>query len=82
MNFYAMLNFFPILFHDVFDPDPVQVGIKGLFPGLTTTFGAVFVNAALTWFKGWNRELLLASTVIMSKCFHIEMRMSINTDGF
>jgi hypothetical protein len=67
MNFYAMLNFFPILFHDVFPPDPVQVGLKGIGPGLSTTFGAVFVNAALTWFKGWNRELLLACTVMMSK---------------
>jgi hypothetical protein len=35
MNFYGMLNFFPTLFHDVFPPDPVQVGLKGLAPGLS-----------------------------------------------
>jgi hypothetical protein len=94
---FSRLNFFPILFHDVFPPDPVQVGLKGIGPGLSTTFGAgkylfelssgldlqsiplrigfnfadklllaVAVNAALTWFKGWNRELLLGCTVIMS----------------
>jgi hypothetical protein len=67
MNFYALLNFFPTEFSAVFDPNPVQVGLKGLAPGLSTTFGAVFVNAALSWFKGHNRELLLFSTVIMSK---------------
>jgi hypothetical protein len=66
MNFYALLNFFPLLFSDVFPPDPVQVGLKGLAPGLSTTLGAVFVNAALSWFKGHNRELLIFSTVIMS----------------
>ena len=66
MNFYALLNFFPVMFADVFEPDPVQIGIKGLAPAFATTFGAVFVNAALSWFKGWNRELLLGATVIMT----------------
>lgn len=37
MNFYGMLNFFPVLFHDVFPPDPVQVGLKGLAPGLSVS---------------------------------------------
>jgi hypothetical protein len=67
MNFYALLNFFPLLFSMVFKPDPVQVGLKGLPPGLSTTFGAVFVNAALSWFKGHNRELLVFATVFMSR---------------
>ena len=66
MNFFALLNFFPILFKDVFEHDPVQIGLKGIPPALTTTFGAVFTNAALSWFKGWNRELLLMATVIMT----------------
>ncbi|KAK5090250.1 hypothetical protein LTR05_000421 [Lithohypha guttulata] len=66
MNFYALLNFFPLMFSAVFEPDPVQIGLKGLAPAFSTTFGAVFTNAALTWFKGNNRELLLAATVIMT----------------
>ena len=66
MNFYAMLNFFPLEFSTVFDPDPVKVGLRGLAPGLSTTFGAVIANAALSWFKGHNREILLAGCVIMS----------------
>lgn len=67
MNFFALLNFFPILFRAVFEPDPVQIGLKGIPPAFSTTFGAVFTNAALTWFKGWNRELLLGAVIIMSK---------------
>ena len=67
MNFFALLNFFPLMFSAVFEPDPVQIGLKGLAPAFSTTFGAVSVNAALSWFPGWNRELLLFSTVIMSK---------------
>jgi hypothetical protein len=66
MNFYSLLNFFPLEFASVFPPDPVQVGLKGLAPGLSTTIGATFVNAALSWFPGHNRELLLVSTIIMT----------------
>ncbi|KAH0845698.1 hypothetical protein AYO21_05907 [Fonsecaea monophora] len=66
MNFYAMLNFFPLVYSTVFEPDPVHVGLRGLGPGLSTTFGAVFANAALSWFKGHNREILLAGCIIMT----------------
>jgi hypothetical protein len=66
MNFYAMLNFFPLAFSAIFDPDPVKVGLRGLAPGLSTTFGAVLANAALSWFKGHNRELLLAGCITMT----------------
>ena len=67
MNFSALLNFFPVMFQSVFEPDPVQIGLKGIPPALATTFGAVVVNASLSWFKGWNREILLTCVVIMSK---------------
>jgi hypothetical protein len=66
MNFYAMLNFFPLVFSTVFDPDPVRVGLRGIAPGLSTTFGAVLANAALSWFKGHNREILLIGCVVMT----------------
>jgi hypothetical protein len=66
MNFFVPLNFFPLLFSQVFPPDPVQVGLKGLAPGLSTTFGAVLVNAALSWFKGHNRELHVFATVLVA----------------
>lgn len=66
MNFYAMLNFFPLEFSTVFKPDPVRVGLRGLAPGIGTTIGAVLANAALSWLKGHNREILLAGCIIMS----------------
>lgn len=66
MNFFALLNFFPLMFSRVFEPDPVQIGLKGIPPAFSTTFGAVFTNAALTWFKGHNRELLLGATILMT----------------
>ena len=68
MNFYSLLNFFPLEFSAVCPPDPIQVGLKGLAPGLSTTIGVTVVNAALSWFPSHNRELLLASTVIMTAC--------------
>jgi hypothetical protein len=58
------------MFQDVFDPDPVHVGVMGIGPAILTTFGAVFFNAALSWFKGRNRELLTVATVLMSK-YHV-----------
>lgn len=67
MNLYSLLNFFPLTFSTLFNPDPVQVGLKGLGYGISVTLGAVVVNALLSILKGHNRELLIASTVIMSK---------------
>ena len=50
----------------MYDPDPVQVGSKGLGPGFSVTFGAVLVNAALSLWKGHKRELLLGSAILVS----------------
>ncbi|OQU99157.1 hypothetical protein CLAIMM_04831 isoform 1 [Cladophialophora immunda] len=66
MNFYAMINFFPLVYQRVFQPDPVKVGLRGLGPGLSTTLGAVVANSSLSWFRGHNREILLAGCVIMT----------------
>jgi hypothetical protein len=67
MYYYSLINFFPIVYESVYNPNPVQVGLKGLGPGFSVTFGAVGVNALLSLWKGHNRELLLASAVMMSK---------------
>jgi hypothetical protein len=69
MYYYALINFFPIVYESVYNPDPVQVGLKGLGLGFSVTFGAVLVNAALSLWKGHNRELLLASAVLMSEFY-------------
>ena len=67
MYYYALINFIPVVNEAIYNPDPVQVGLKGLGPGFSVTLGAVFVNAALSFWKGHNRELLLFSTIMMSK---------------
>ncbi|KIW94973.1 uncharacterized protein Z519_04953 [Cladophialophora bantiana CBS 173.52] len=66
MNFYSSLNFFPLEVSTVFPPDPVQVGLKALAAGLGVTCSATVVNAALSWLKGYNRELLVGSCVLMT----------------
>lgn len=67
MNLYSLLNFFPLTFTNVFNPDPVQVGLKGLGYGISVTAGATIINGLLSVFKNHNRELLLFSTILMSK---------------
>lgn len=66
INIYSSLTFFPLEASSVFPQDPVQVGLKGLAAGLGITFGATFVNSALSWLKGYNRELLVCSFLLMT----------------
>ncbi|KAH0842748.1 hypothetical protein AYO21_04253 [Fonsecaea monophora] len=66
MNFYSMINFAPLTYGTVYDPDPIQVGVKGLGYSIAITVGASVMNALLTILKGNNRELLLTSCVLMT----------------
>ncbi len=78
MYYYSLINFFPIVYESVYDPDPVQVGLKGLGPGFSVTFGAVLVNAALSLWKGHNRELLLVSAILMSMLSFLQFTSNTN----
>jgi hypothetical protein len=62
---------FPATFQTLYDPDPLQVGLKGLGYGISVTAGAAIVNALMTFLPKYNRELLLASCVVMSKSIDI-----------
>ena len=66
MNFHSILNFFPLEFTTVFPPDPIQAGLKGLAGALTLIIGATCINASLSYAKGYNREIVVASCVIMT----------------
>ena len=66
MNFYSVLNFLPLTWSDVYPNDPIQVGLKGLPPAISTTIGAIGFNAALSTFKNHNREVLLTAATIMT----------------
>lgn len=48
MNFYSLLNFYPLTFSAVYDPAPVQVGLKGLGYGISVTLGATVGNLAFS----------------------------------
>ena len=66
MFFYSALNFLPTTWADVYPNDPIQVGLKGLPPAISTTLGAIAFNAALSTFPKNNREVLLSAAVIMT----------------
>jgi len=66
MNFFSILNFFPVTFSSVYAPDPVQIGLKGMGPAFTTTLGAIGFNAALSVWPGRSREILLVAVLIMT----------------
>ncbi|KAL6712287.1 hypothetical protein ACN47E_000164 [Coniothyrium glycines] len=66
MNFFSILNFFPVTFTNVYEPDPVRIGLRGLAPGFTTAIGAILFNAALSKFPNHTREVLLLAVSIMT----------------
>jgi hypothetical protein len=68
MNFFSILNFFPVTFTRVYDPDPIKIGVRGLGPAFTTAIGAISFNAALSAFPNRTREVLLLAVVIMTVC--------------
>ncbi|KAH6632971.1 major facilitator superfamily domain-containing protein [Boeremia exigua] len=68
MNFFSILNFFPVTFTSVYEPDPVKIGLRAMPPAFTTAIGAIVFNAALSVFPGRAREVLLVAVVLMT-CF-------------
>ncbi|KIW98275.1 uncharacterized protein Z519_01859 [Cladophialophora bantiana CBS 173.52] len=63
-DFYSLINFFPISFSTLWSPDPVQVGLKGLGYGISTTAGAVFWNALLSTKMPAKYILMISSTMM------------------
>jgi MFS family permease len=78
IDFCSVINFFPLPFGAVYDPDPVQVGLKGLGYGISTTVGAVFFNALLST-KIPARIILLVAATLMGK--HTGAPFSSDTDS-
>ena len=67
INFYSIVNFFPLTFSHVYYPDPVQVGLKALGPSIYIALVATRTNVRLTALKGRGKELLLFNSVLMSE---------------
>lgn len=65
MNFFSILNFWPLTISTVWDPDPVQIGLRGMSAGFATAIGAIFWNSLLSTFPNdckW--VLFIASTIL------------------
>ena len=58
--------FWPTQAFNVYGHDPVQVGIRGIPVGFSILTGACVVLWLLSVFRGHNRELLIASSVLMT----------------
>lgn len=65
-NFFSVIMFWPTQAFNVYGHDPVGVGIRGLPIGFSILTGAVVVLWLLSVFRGNNRELMIASSVIMT----------------
>ncbi|KAJ8107802.1 hypothetical protein OPT61_g8614 [Boeremia exigua] len=66
VNFYSLLNFFPLSFSAVYNPDPIQIGLKGLGYGISVTCGAVFFNSLLSIPSIPAKYILFTGTVLMT----------------
>ena len=67
LNFYSLINFFPLTFSAVYSPDPVQIGLKGLGYGISVTAGAVFFNSLLSVKAIPASAILTISAALMSE---------------
>jgi hypothetical protein len=68
MNFFSVLNFWPLMISSVWTPDPVQVGLRGFAPGLSVTIGAIVFNSMLSTWKGGSKWILFIASAILT-CF-------------
>ena len=65
-NFFSVLLFWPTQAFNVYGQDPVGVGIRGIPIGFSILAGAFIVLWLLSVFRGHNRELMIASSCIMT----------------
>lgn len=65
-NFFSIIMFWPTQAFNVYGHDPVGVGIRGIPVGFSILAGAVIVLWSLSVFRGRNKELMIASSVLMT----------------
>ncbi|KAF3046268.1 hypothetical protein E8E11_000634 [Didymella keratinophila] len=65
-NFFSILMFWPTQAFNVYGHDPVGVGIRGIPVGFSILAGACIVLWLLSVLRGHNKELLIASSVLMT----------------
>jgi MFS family permease len=65
-NFFSILMFWPTQAFNVYGHDPVGVGIRGIPVGFSILAGACIVLWLLSMLRGHNKELLIASSILMT----------------
>ena len=65
MNFFSLLNFWPLTISHVWDADTVKVGLRGFAPVFSGILGAIFWSAMLSvWRGGAKWVLALAASIL------------------
>ena len=80
-NFFSVLLFWPTQAFNVYGHDPVGVGVRGLPIGFSILGGAVIVLFLLSALRGYNRELMIVSSVVMTAGQCHRLRDSLLLDG-
>ena len=68
MNFFSLLNFWPLTISTVWYPDPVKIGLRGMSAGFATAIGAIFWNALLSTFPADCKWILFVAAGLLT-CF-------------
>jgi hypothetical protein len=66
MNFFSLLNFWPLTISEVWYYDPVQIGLRGISAGFATAIGAIFWNALLSTFPGDCKWILFVAAAMLT----------------
>lgn len=65
-NFFSILMFWPTQAFNVYGHDPIGVGVRGIPVGFSILAGACIVLWLLSVLRGHNKELLIASSILMT----------------
>ncbi|RDW82321.1 hypothetical protein BP6252_03433 [Coleophoma cylindrospora] len=65
-NFFSIIMFWPTQAFNVYGHDPIGVGVRGIPVGFSILAGACIVLWLLTTFRGRNKELMIASSILMT----------------
>ena len=66
MNFFSLLNFWPLTISTVWPYDPILIGWRGMSAGFATAIGAIFWNALLSTFPGGCKWILFLAAGMLT----------------
>ncbi|KAJ5368794.1 major facilitator superfamily domain-containing protein [Penicillium cataractarum] len=66
LDLYSLINFLPLTFSEVYSPEPLQIGLRGLGYGISVTAGATIFGMLLsvTWLPC--RWIITSAAVVMT----------------